>query len=186
MFVGHSFGGIPISGAAEVVASRIKRLIYLDALVVQPGKSAFDGLPAEIVTARKKAAQDTSGGLSLRVPPPAAFAELGVAQEPRDTDETNCPARNTAKIRRADTTGASGEGNTAPLHRPPRTPMFQLIGGLLAFFAITSVLAGSPIAGTVFALATFIWVVVANLRRRERTTENADPWGAIYEARFSR
>ena len=39
--------------------------------------------------------------------------------------------------------------------------MFQLIGSLLAFFAIISVLAGSPFAGTVFALTTFIWVVVA-------------------------
>ena len=42
--------------------------------------------------------------------------------------------------------------------------MFQLIGSLLAFFAIISVLAGSPIAGTVFALTTFIWVVVAKPR----------------------
>jgi pimeloyl-ACP methyl ester carboxylesterase len=81
ILVGHSFGGIPISGAAELVASRIKHLIYLDSLVVQPGKSAFDGLPAEVVTARRKAAQDTSGGLSLPVPPPAAFADLGITQE---------------------------------------------------------------------------------------------------------
>src|SRR3954466_12800522 len=81
VLVGHSFGGIPISGAAELVAGRIKHLIYLDSLVVQPGKSAFDGLPPEVVAARRKAAQDTSGGLSLPVPPPAAFAELGVTQE---------------------------------------------------------------------------------------------------------
>lgn len=64
--------------------------------------------------------------------------------------------------------------------------MFQLIGSLLAFFAIISVLAGSPIAGTVFALATFIWVVVAKPKRRDRAVKDAAPWGAIYEARFSR
>lgn len=64
--------------------------------------------------------------------------------------------------------------------------MFQLIGGLLAFFAIVSVLAGSPIAGTVFALVTFVWVVVANPRRHERPVKEDAPWGAIYEARFSR
>jgi pimeloyl-ACP methyl ester carboxylesterase len=81
VLVGHSFGGIPISGAAELVASRIKHLVYLDSLVVQPGKSAFDGLPAEVVSARRKAAQDSSGGLSLPVPPPATFADLGVTQE---------------------------------------------------------------------------------------------------------
>jgi hypothetical protein len=64
--------------------------------------------------------------------------------------------------------------------------MFQLIGSLLAFFAIVSVLAGSPIAGTVFALVTFLWVVIANPRRRERPVKEDAPWGAIYEARFSR
>jgi len=74
-------GGIPVSGAAELVASRIKHLVYLDSLVVQPGKNAFDGLPAEVVAARRKAAQDSSGGLSLPVPPPATFAGLGVTEE---------------------------------------------------------------------------------------------------------
>jgi len=78
VLVGHSFGGIPVSGAAESVASRIKHLIFLDALVVQPGRSAFDGLPSDVVAARRKAAQESSGGLSLPVPPPEAFADLGI------------------------------------------------------------------------------------------------------------
>ena len=65
--------------------------------------------------------------------------------------------------------------------------MFQLICSLLAFFAIISVLAGSPFAGTVFALTTFIWVVVAKPGRRDRAAgKNDAPWGSIYEARFSR
>jgi hypothetical protein len=65
-------------------------------------------------------------------------------------------------------------------------PMFQLIGSLLAFFAIISVLAGSPIAGTVFALTTFIWVVVAEPNRRERIVKDDASWDSIYEARFGR
>ena len=64
--------------------------------------------------------------------------------------------------------------------------MFQLIGSLLAFFAIISVLAGLPIAGTVFALITFIWVVVANPRRRHRIVKDEEPWGSVYESPFSR
>ena len=64
--------------------------------------------------------------------------------------------------------------------------MFQLIGSLLAFFAIISVLAGSPVAGTVFALSTFIWVVVAKPSRRDRTAKDAAPWSAVYEAPFNR
>ena len=65
--------------------------------------------------------------------------------------------------------------------------MFQLIGSLLAFFAIISVLAGSPIAGTVFALTTFIWVVVAKPGSpRPPATRTTPPGAPIYEARFSR
>jgi hypothetical protein len=64
--------------------------------------------------------------------------------------------------------------------------MFQLIGSLLAFFAIISVLAGSPLAGTVFALTTFIWVVVAKPNRRDHIVKDDAPWGSICEARFSR
>jgi hypothetical protein len=64
--------------------------------------------------------------------------------------------------------------------------MFQLIGSLLAFFAIISVVAGSPVAGTVFALTTFIWVVVAKPNRRDRAAKDVAPWGAIDEARFNR
>ena len=61
--------------------------------------------------------------------------------------------------------------------------MFQLIGSLLAFFAIISVLVGSPVAGTVFALTTFIWVVVAKPNRRVRPIKELAPWDSIYEAR---
>jgi hypothetical protein len=59
--------------------------------------------------------------------------------------------------------------------------MFQLIGSLLAFFAIISVLAGSPFAGTVFALTTFIWVMIANPNRRTNVADGGASWGAIYE-----
>jgi hypothetical protein len=64
--------------------------------------------------------------------------------------------------------------------------MFQLIGSILASFAILSALAGSPVAGTVFALLTFLWVVVAKPNRPARIVKDVAPWGAIYEAPFSR
>ena len=64
--------------------------------------------------------------------------------------------------------------------------MFQLIGSLLAFFAILSVLAGLPIAATVFALTTFIWIVVAKPKRRDRVAKDDAPWGRFYEAHFGR
>ncbi|MBI2740167.1 MAG: hypothetical protein HYX38_26930 [Rhodospirillales bacterium] len=64
--------------------------------------------------------------------------------------------------------------------------MFQLIGSLLAFFAIISAVAGAPLAGAVFALLTFIWVVVAKPARRSDAAKDETPWDSIYETRFSR
>jgi len=74
VLVGHSFGGLTISGVADVMPERIRHLVYLDSLVVEGGKSPFDSLPPEVAAARKKAAEESSGGLSLPAPPPSAFA----------------------------------------------------------------------------------------------------------------
>jgi pimeloyl-ACP methyl ester carboxylesterase len=73
VLVGHSFGGNAISGAADAIPERIRHLVYLDALVIEGGKAPFDTLPPDVVATRRKAADETSGGLSLPAPPPAAF-----------------------------------------------------------------------------------------------------------------
>ena len=52
ILVGHSFGGIPISGVADRIPEKIARLVYLDAIVVENGKSAFSIYPPEDVKAR--------------------------------------------------------------------------------------------------------------------------------------
>jgi hypothetical protein len=64
--------------------------------------------------------------------------------------------------------------------------MFQLIGCLLACFAVISVLAGSLIAGTVFALLTLVWVVFAKPASRDQTVKHVDRWGNVYEAPLGR
>ena len=62
--------------------------------------------------------------------------------------------------------------------------MFQLVGSLLALLAILTALAGAPVAGTVFALLTFVWVIRAK-PRQARSKDDAPP-GVVYEAPFSR
>jgi pimeloyl-ACP methyl ester carboxylesterase len=42
VLVGHSYGGMVVCGAAERAWRRIKRLVYLDALVPRHGQSGFD------------------------------------------------------------------------------------------------------------------------------------------------
>ena len=73
VLVGHSFGGNAISGVADRMPDRIRHLVYLDSLMIEGGKSPFDNLPADVVAARRKAADESSGGLSLPNPPPSAF-----------------------------------------------------------------------------------------------------------------
>jgi len=73
VLVGHSFGGLAISGVADAMPDRIRHLVYLDSLMVEGGKRPFDSLPPDVVAARLKAAEQSSGGLSLPAPPPSAF-----------------------------------------------------------------------------------------------------------------
>lgn len=80
VLVGHSFGGNAISGVADTIRDRIRQLIYLDAVILENGQSVFGQLPKDVVEARTKAAQDTSGGLSIPAPPPAAFGIADAAQ----------------------------------------------------------------------------------------------------------
>jgi pimeloyl-ACP methyl ester carboxylesterase len=42
---GHSYGGMPVSGGADLASERIRLVIYIDALVPCDGQSAFDLLP---------------------------------------------------------------------------------------------------------------------------------------------
>jgi pimeloyl-ACP methyl ester carboxylesterase len=73
VLVGHSFGGLAISGVADAMPDRIRHLVYLDSLIVEGGKKPFDILPPDVVAARLKAAEESSGGLSLPNPPAASF-----------------------------------------------------------------------------------------------------------------
>src|SRR3546814_12953058 len=73
ILVGHSFAGVAITGAADRVPGRIRHLVYLDSLIIQNDQKPFDMVPPEAAAARRKLAQDSRGGLSIPVPPPAAF-----------------------------------------------------------------------------------------------------------------
>jgi pimeloyl-ACP methyl ester carboxylesterase len=80
VLVGHSFGGITITGAAERVPHRIGRLVYLDSFVLENGQSPFSILAPDVADARRKLAQEFSGGTSMPPPDPSV---LGVT-DPAD------------------------------------------------------------------------------------------------------
>jgi pimeloyl-ACP methyl ester carboxylesterase len=82
VLVGHSYGGMVISGAAARAEKRVSRLVYLDAFVPDAGQSVFSLLPPERAEAMRKAAD--AGGDGWRIPalPPE---RLGVTSQ-RDTE----------------------------------------------------------------------------------------------------
>jgi pimeloyl-ACP methyl ester carboxylesterase len=82
--VGHSYGGIVITGVADALlkrpASPLRRLVYVDAVVPHPGESWSSGHSPETVATRIAAAA-ASGDDSL--PPPDASV-YGLAGADRD------------------------------------------------------------------------------------------------------
>lgn len=73
ILVGHSFGGNTITLVADRLPERLRHLVYLDAAVVNGGQSVFAEYPADLVAARRRAAAESPGGLTIPTPPPAFF-----------------------------------------------------------------------------------------------------------------
>jgi len=73
VLVGHSFAGNTITGAADRCPERIRHLVYLDSMILEPGEAPFDILPASVVAERIRLARESSGGLSIPPPHPRAF-----------------------------------------------------------------------------------------------------------------
>ncbi|WP_433506485.1 alpha/beta fold hydrolase [Pseudonocardia halophobica] len=73
LLVGHSFGALPVLGAAERARDRIRRLVLLDGLVIEAGRRAFDALPEDVVLQRELDAKRRGHGHALPPPPAEAF-----------------------------------------------------------------------------------------------------------------
>jgi len=74
ILVGHSYGGIVITGAADRLAARLRHLVYLDAVVPLPGESWSSGHSNETQAARRKAIAEHG---VLPAPDPAIYGLQG-------------------------------------------------------------------------------------------------------------
>lgn len=68
VLVGHSYGGVVITGAADRLAHRVDHLVYLDAEVPEDGQSEYDLVPADERAAYEESARARGDG--WRIPPP--------------------------------------------------------------------------------------------------------------------
>jgi len=73
ILVGHSFGGSVVSGLADRMPARLRRLIYIDALIVKSGETPMSRVPDDVAAERIRLAHETSDGLSVPAPPASAF-----------------------------------------------------------------------------------------------------------------
>jgi pimeloyl-ACP methyl ester carboxylesterase len=80
VLVGHSYGGMVISGAAERMAEKIKSLVVLDGFVPEDGKAMREYWPASVMSYLDKEAS-ISGGVSV---PPLPAESLAVETENRE------------------------------------------------------------------------------------------------------
>lgn len=70
ILVGHSFGGVPITGVADRIPERIGHLVYFDSVVLESGQDGFSNYPREEAEARIAAAGKATGGLAVPAPDP--------------------------------------------------------------------------------------------------------------------
>lgn len=82
ILVGHSYGGMVITAAAEEASSRLARLVYVDAFVPGDGQSAFDFFPPELREAFRAKAQEQGDG--WRIPGDDSLLDLWGVSEPAD------------------------------------------------------------------------------------------------------
>lgn len=78
VLVGHSFGGLVISGVADRLRGRLASLIYLDALLVRPGESALDLMPPAVRAERSRTIDDD--GLRICLPSAEKMGVVDPAQ----------------------------------------------------------------------------------------------------------
>lgn len=72
VLVGHSYGGMVISGAVETLDKRVRSLVYLDAFLAETGQSVVSMFPPAVKERLDKAVA-ASEGFSLPPFPAAAF-----------------------------------------------------------------------------------------------------------------
>jgi pimeloyl-ACP methyl ester carboxylesterase len=73
VLVGHSFGGMVISGVADRLEDRIRHLVFLDAGIAESGRPVAEDLPAEVWALRVRDVVDVAGVPCFPPPPPSYF-----------------------------------------------------------------------------------------------------------------
>ena len=81
VLTGHSYAGLVISGVAARAPQRLRRLVYLDALLVEDGQSWADAFSPEVAEARRKGVVTVDGVSAIPPPDPAIYGFADASDE---------------------------------------------------------------------------------------------------------
>ena len=87
VLVGHSYGGMVITGVADAVADRVRTLIYVDALTPKHGQCALDIRSKERNAETLKLAREQGRGWQI---PPTKAATFNVNEADQDWVDSHC------------------------------------------------------------------------------------------------
>ncbi len=125
--VGHSYAGMVVTGVADRLPGKVKRLIYLDAAVPNDGQSCYDVLPGPRREYLTRLADTGGQGWKIPSPPPESF---GVT-DPEVADWARGLLTPQPKAALTDKIHLTGD----PADVPPRTYVHCTEGSVVASFA---------------------------------------------------
>jgi pimeloyl-ACP methyl ester carboxylesterase len=76
VLLGHSYGGLVVTGAADRLPERISELVYLDTAPLPDGGSLIDKFPPELRERTEKQVQELGEGWTFPMPPPEELANM--------------------------------------------------------------------------------------------------------------
>jgi len=75
VLVGSGFSGVVISGVADRIPEALSQLVFLDAMVLDSGRSVFESQPAAVTNKRLDEVKRVGNGIAI---PPPALASFGL------------------------------------------------------------------------------------------------------------
>jgi pimeloyl-ACP methyl ester carboxylesterase len=76
VLVGHSYGGLVVTGAADRVPGRVSRLVYLDTTPLPDGGALIDKFPPELRRRAERQVKEQGGGWKFPMPPREELADM--------------------------------------------------------------------------------------------------------------
>jgi pimeloyl-ACP methyl ester carboxylesterase len=90
ILVGHSYGGMVVTGVADKFHDRIKALVYLDAFIPENGQSLFSIMGSERAARMQAVARESGDGWKVK-PLPASYYRIADPKDAAHVDRMGNP-----------------------------------------------------------------------------------------------